>query len=68
LSCYHVKEEALDEDDLCDIQIEEGEGERDVEGPPIESEFISTPIKIKKLNIETIEQPKMAIIGDYWDE
>jgi hypothetical protein len=36
-SCYHVQEEAPDEDDLCDIQIEEVEGERDVEGPPIES-------------------------------
>jgi hypothetical protein len=26
LSCYHVHEEALDEDDLRDIQIEEFEG------------------------------------------
>jgi hypothetical protein len=41
LSCYHVQEEAPDEDDLCDIQIEEAEGERDVEGPPIESKVIS---------------------------
>jgi hypothetical protein len=37
LSCYHVKEEAADEDNSCDIQIEEVEGEREVEGPPIES-------------------------------
>jgi hypothetical protein len=37
LSCYHVQEEAPNEDDLRDIQIEEVEGERDVEGPPIES-------------------------------
>jgi hypothetical protein len=40
LSCYHVQEEAPDEDDPRDIQIEEAEGERDVEGPPIESEVI----------------------------
>jgi hypothetical protein len=37
LSCYHVQEEAPDEDDPHDFQIEEVEGERDVEGPPIES-------------------------------
>ena len=36
LSCYHVQEEAPDKDYLRDIQIEEEEGERDVEGPPIE--------------------------------
>jgi hypothetical protein len=68
LSCYHVQEEAPDEDDPHDIQIEEVEGERDVEGPPIESEVISMPIKVKKVNIGTVEQPKMASIGDYWDE
>jgi hypothetical protein len=35
LSCYHVQEEAPDEDDPHNIQIEEAKGERDVEGPPI---------------------------------
>jgi hypothetical protein len=39
-----------------------------VKGPPIESEVISAPIKVKKVNIGTVEHPKMAIIGDYWDE
>jgi hypothetical protein len=68
LSCYHVQEEAPDEDDPCDIQIEEVEGERDVEGPPLELEVIYAPIKIKKVNIGTAERPKMVNIGDYWDE
>jgi hypothetical protein len=63
-----VQEEALDEDNLHDIQIEEVEGEREVEGPPIESKVIFAPIKVKKINIGTVENPKMAIIGDYWDE
>jgi hypothetical protein len=67
-SCYHVQEEAPDEDDPLDIQIKEVEGGRDVEGPPIESEVISMPIKVKKVNIRTTEKPKMANIGDYWDE
>jgi hypothetical protein len=31
-----VQEEGLDEDDPHNIQIEEVEGEREVEGPPIE--------------------------------
>jgi hypothetical protein len=26
------------------------------------------PIKVNKVNIGTIEHPKMASIGDYWDE
>jgi hypothetical protein len=68
LSCYHIQEEAPDEDDPRDIQIEEVEGERDVERPPIELEVISAPIKVKKVNIGTTEQPKMASIGDHWDE
>jgi hypothetical protein len=68
LSCYQVHEEALDEDDTRDIHIGEFEGEREVEGPPLESKVISMPIKIKKVNIGTAEQPKMASIGDYWDE
>jgi hypothetical protein len=39
----------------------------DVKGPPIESKFISTPIKVNKVNIGIAEHPKMASIGDYWD-
>jgi hypothetical protein len=37
LSCYHVQGEEPDEDDPHDIQIKEVEGEREVEGPPMES-------------------------------
>jgi hypothetical protein len=39
-----------------------------VEGPPIESEVISTPIKVNKINTGTTKKPKMASIEDYWDE
>jgi hypothetical protein len=39
-----------------------------VEGPPIESEVIAASIKVNKVNIGTVENPKMANIGDYWDE
>jgi hypothetical protein len=50
------------------IQIEEVEGEREVEGPPLESEVIVALIKVKKVNIDTVENPKMANIVDYWNE
>jgi hypothetical protein len=39
-----------------------------VEGPPLESKVFVVPIKVKKFNIGTVENPKMANIGDYWDE
>ena len=35
-----------------------------MEGPPLESEVIAMPIKVKKVNIETIENLKMANIGE----
>jgi hypothetical protein len=68
LSCYHVEEEAPDEDDPHNIQITEIEGEREVEGPSLESKVFVAPIKVKKFNIGMNENPKMASIGDYWDE
>ena len=36
LSCYHLQEEAPDEDDPHNIQITKFEGEREVEGPYLE--------------------------------
>jgi hypothetical protein len=39
-----------------------------VEGPSLESEVFIAPIKVKKINIGTNDNPKMASIGDYWDE
>jgi hypothetical protein len=39
-----------------------------VEGPSLESEAFVAPIKVKKVNIGTEENPKMESIGDYWDE
>jgi hypothetical protein len=66
--CYHVQEEVLDEDDSRIIQIIEVEGERGVEGPPLESDVFFSPINVNKFNIGTTENPKMVGIGDYWDE
>ena len=68
LSCYHVQEEAPDEDDPCNIQITEIEGEREVEFLSLELEVFPAQIKVKKVNIGKNDNPKMASIGDYWDE
>jgi hypothetical protein len=43
------------------------EGEREIEGPKLDSEYCASPLNIKKVNIGTIDNPKMANIGDYWD-
>jgi hypothetical protein len=60
--------EAPDEDDPCNIYITYIEGEREVEGPYMESEAFSAPVKVKKVNIGMNDNPKMVSIGDYWDE
>jgi hypothetical protein len=39
-----------------------------VEGPYLASKVFSAPIKVKKVNIGTNDNPKVASIGDYWDE
>jgi len=39
-----------------------------VEGPKLETPYYTQPIKIKKVNIGTDENPKFANIGDYWDD
>jgi hypothetical protein len=39
-----------------------------VEGPPLESEVIVVPFNVKNVSIGTVENPKMASIGDYWGE
>jgi hypothetical protein len=39
-----------------------------VEGPSLESDIFVAPIKVKKVNFGTTDNPKMASIGDYWDE
>jgi hypothetical protein len=39
-----------------------------VEVPSLELQLFVAPIKLKKVNIWTIDNPKMASIGDYWDK
>jgi hypothetical protein len=64
--CYNINVD--EDDDLRDVNILETEGQRDIEGPGIELPFVGQPIKIKKVNIGTEQTPKLANVGDYWDD
>jgi hypothetical protein len=66
--CWNTCVVEQDEDDPCNIHITKIEGEREVEGPSLESELFSAPFKVKKVNMGTTDNPKMEGIGDYWDE
>ena len=49
------------------MHIPEAEDERVVEGLEISLDY-SKPLKNVKVNIGTLEVPKFATIGDYWDD
>ena len=66
MACYNLVGDL--DDDLTNINILELEGTRAVEGSGISSDQFLKPLKIKKVNIGSSENPKFANIGDYWDE
>ena len=49
LECYNITAE--EDEDPCNIDIEEFEGYRKVNGPKIEMPDITKPLKTKKVNI-----------------
>ena len=64
--CYNF---TIDEDDdPRNINIPESEGSHAVVGPTLECPQITEKLKIKKVNIGTEETPKIASIGNYWDD
>ena len=65
---YNIYGEIKDHDELCNINIPETEGSRDVTSPDVPTDPMTQPLKIKKVNIGTKENPKFSNIGDYWDE
>ena len=56
------------DDDLTNINILESKGKCEVEGTGISSDQFLKPLKIKKVNIGSPENPRFSNIGDYWDE
>ena len=67
LECYNLTVEEEDEDPRK-INILEIEGHREVEGPQIENPDITTPLKMKQVNIGIEEEHKFVKVGDYWDD
>ena len=54
-----------DDDNPRDINIPESEGNHVVEGSGISSDKFMNPLKIKKVNISSPENPKFSNIRDY---
>ena len=56
------------DDHPLDINIHESEGMHAMEGFGISSDQFLSPLKIEKVNIGSLDNPKFTNIGDYWDE
>ena len=66
LECYNFIAE--EDDDPHNVNILEIEGSHDVQGPALEITEVTEKVKTKKVNIGIDANPKMASIGDYWDD
>ena len=62
----NVSSEPKDDDEFKNINILETKGSRDFATPDIPTDTMSHPLKIRKVNIGTEENPKFASVGDYW--
>ena len=68
LECYNFAKEYRDEEDPRNIQIPKTEGKCTVEGPELEFVVYAQPLRTRKVNIGTKENPKFVQIGDYWND
>ena len=67
MECYNITGKP-EYDDPCDIYIPEYEGSHAMEGLGLSNDKFLKPLKIKKVNIDSPENPKFSNIGDYWDD
>ena len=67
MECYNVSREPNDDDPL-DVNIHESQGTWKVEGFGISSDQFINPLKVKKISIGSLENPKFVNIGDYLDD
>ena len=66
MACYNLAGDL--NDDPTNINIPEYEGTHEVEGSGISSDLFLKPLKMKKVNIGSSDNPKFTNIGYYWDE
>jgi hypothetical protein len=70
---YKIEKELEIPDDLEELRnlsIKESKGRKEIQNIiPIQTDgSYNYPLKLCKVNIGTIEKPKIAMVGDYWDE
>ena len=66
MACYNLTRDP--DDDPTNINIPKWEGTRTVEGSDISSDQFLKLLKIKKVNIGSLDNPKFTDIGYYWNE
>ena len=64
MECYSVMGEPNDDDPL-DVNIPDSKGTRANERTWYSSDQFLNPLKFKKINIGSLENPKFSNIGDY---
>lgn len=73
IECYQIRKASysLDElEELRNLEIKETKGNREIQNTipsHIDSSY-NHPLKLQMINIGTEEKPKIALLGDYWDE
>ena len=68
MAYYNLSREPEDDDELQNVNIPEFEGIYDVAAPDIPTDLMSQLLRIQKVNIGSVENPKFSNGGDYWDE
>jgi hypothetical protein len=73
IECYKIEKDLESPDDLEELRnlaIKETEGNREIQNiiPSQTDGSYNHPLKLCKVNIGTTEKPKIAMVGDYWDE
>ena len=67
VNCHNLSMEECDKDPR-NVSIPESEGKRAIYRPPLQTVDVTKPLKLREFNIGMEEQPKLAKIGDYWDD
>ena len=58
MTCYNMLGEVDNEDDPRTFDIQESEGSQDIIAPKVSGNRFTQPLKLKKVNIGTTEDPK----------
>ena len=65
MTCYNVSGEPDDEDNPRAVDILDSKESRDIRSPEGPGDKFKKPLKLKKVNIGTIEDPKLASFGNH---